>query len=142
VRQSAERGDVENLSERRISLGELRGKRRQKANRILVTGATGFLGSHLAVRLLEDGYSIVCLVRPKKELTAEERVSRLLDWFELAPQHRKNVRVVEGEITQPDFGLGPKPYAELLAEVDEIIHCASDTSFSERKRQTVELVNV
>jgi nucleoside-diphosphate-sugar epimerase len=131
-----------NPAEGRVSVAELRDRRQRRASRFLVTGATGFLGSHLAAHILRDGYSVVWLVRPKKELSAEQRVSRLLDWFEIGPQFRKNVRVVDGEVTKPNFGLNSKAYADLLAEVDEIIHCASDTSFSERKRKAVEQVNV
>jgi len=35
--------------------------------RALVTGATGFLGSHLVRRLLEDGASVAALVRPQSD---------------------------------------------------------------------------
>jgi len=33
----------------------------------LVTGATGFIGSHLAERLVQDGYHVRCLVRPTSD---------------------------------------------------------------------------
>ncbi len=36
--------------------------------RALVTGATGFVGSHLAARLLDEGFSVRCLVRPTSSL--------------------------------------------------------------------------
>ncbi len=74
-------------------------------NRILVTGATGFLGSHLAVRLLRDGNETIWLARPRAGATAAERVRRLLDWFGVDAGLRKNVRVIEGEITRPGLGL-------------------------------------
>jgi nucleoside-diphosphate-sugar epimerase len=34
----------------------------------LITGATGFIGSHLARRLLREGYRVRCLVRPTSNL--------------------------------------------------------------------------
>jgi nucleoside-diphosphate-sugar epimerase len=126
----------------RISAGELSARRRQRPGRILITGATGFLGSHLAVRLLRDGNDTVWLARPGSGTTAADRVRRLLDWFGVDAGLRKNVRVVEAEITRPGLGLEPPAWAELSKGIDEIVHCASDTSFPERKRPTVELVNI
>jgi nucleoside-diphosphate-sugar epimerase len=35
--------------------------------KILVTGATGFVGSHLCEKLLSDGHEVYCLVRNKKK---------------------------------------------------------------------------
>jgi uncharacterized protein YbjT (DUF2867 family) len=40
--------------------------------RILVTGATGFIGGLLARRLLEDGFEVRCLVRDRGSAAAEE----------------------------------------------------------------------
>ena len=34
---------------------------------VLVTGATGFIGSHLAERLVKDGFDVTALVRKKSE---------------------------------------------------------------------------
>jgi nucleoside-diphosphate-sugar epimerase len=36
--------------------------------RVLITGATGFIGSHLAARLAEDGHTVRCIVRPTSDL--------------------------------------------------------------------------
>ena len=35
---------------------------------VLLTGATGFVGSHAARRLLQEGYQVTCLVRPTSNL--------------------------------------------------------------------------
>jgi nucleoside-diphosphate-sugar epimerase len=43
--------------------------------KILLTGATGFLGSHLLKRLLENGYEVVILVRETSQL---ERIKSLM----------------------------------------------------------------
>ncbi len=111
-------------------------------SRILITGATGFLGSHLAVRLLRDGNETLWLARPGGGSTAADRVRRLLDWFGVEAGLRKNVRVVEAEVTQPGLGLAPTDWKEIASSADEIVHCASDTSFAERKRPALELVNI
>jgi uncharacterized protein YbjT (DUF2867 family) len=38
--------------------------------RILLTGATGFIGRQLARRLIDDGYSVRCLARARGSGTA------------------------------------------------------------------------
>ena len=49
-----------------------RGRRidRSRDDVCLVTGATGFIGSHLAERLVRDGYQVRCLVRPTSDTTS------------------------------------------------------------------------
>jgi nucleoside-diphosphate-sugar epimerase len=84
---------------------------------------------------------VTLLARPTNGLTAEGRVRRLLDWFWLPEAARQGIRIVEGDITRPGMGVEPAVFRELAGETDEIIHCASNTSFSERKRGEVEAVN-
>jgi len=110
--------------------------------RILLTGGTGFLGSHLAARLLEEGNRLLLPIRPGKDLSPQQRMNRLWDWFGLSPALRKQARAIDAAIDRPGLGLDPAAQTELLESVDEIIHCASDTSFSERKREAVEAVNI
>jgi nucleoside-diphosphate-sugar epimerase len=118
-------------------------KRRSEGNcRVLLTGGTGFLGSHLAEALLEAGVDVHLLARPDKRHSARERVDRLLDWLGLGPGERRRLRVLEGSIDQPGLGLDPRTGQDLGESVDEIIHCASSTSFTERKRLEVEASNI
>ncbi len=117
-------------------------ERKRKTGRILLTGGTGFLGGHILVKLLTRGYDVVALVRPGIQLSPWNRIRRLLDWFSLDDAVRSRLEVAEGSIDQPNLGLASKEYARLLDGVSEIIHCASDTSFSERKKADVEKVNV
>lgn len=108
----------------------------------LVTGGTGFLGSHIAVRLLEDGNRVLLLARGRKDCNAFERVRRLLDWFDVEEGHRSRLEVLEGDLEQPLPGINVRDAESVTERVDEIIHCASDTSLSARKREQVERTNV
>jgi nucleoside-diphosphate-sugar epimerase len=129
------------MSEKRISREDLGKRRTDRSARFFVTGGTGFLGSHIAVELLRRGFRVSLLARPDKERRAEDRVQELLDWFGHPAGDRRGLRVVEGQITRPGMWIGPAIYRQVLRETDEIIHCASNTSFSERKRADVEAVN-
>ncbi|HEY5535420.1 MAG TPA: SDR family oxidoreductase, partial [Ignavibacteria bacterium] len=108
---------------------------------IALTGATGFLGSHLMASMLTSGYKIIVLGRPAKEETLQERISKLLRWFgivELAGQ----LEFVEIDFLKPLLGIPEAEYTWLCEKTEQIIHCASDTSFSERKREIVFKSNV
>ena len=108
---------------------------------IALTGATGFLGSHLMASMLSGGYKIIVLGRPAKEETLQERISKLLRWFgieELAGQ----LEFVEIDFLKPLLGIPEADYNKLTAITENIIHCASDTSFAERKRDNVFKSNV
>jgi nucleoside-diphosphate-sugar epimerase len=109
---------------------------------ILLTGGTGFLGAHLAAHLAERREGLVLLARSKNDFSAADRVSRLLDWFGLPENRRKDIRVLEGRVSEPGLGLRPDALAFLYENIDEVVHCASNTSFAERKRAEVEAVNV
>ncbi|MGZ6236971.1 MAG: SDR family oxidoreductase [Syntrophales bacterium] len=126
----------------RISRDTISARRRDGETTFFLTGGTGFIGSHLTVELLKHGYKVVFLARPRDGLSARARVDRLLDWFHLESRHRQSLAVVEGSLDSSRFGLSEKDFVRLSRDVDEIIHCASDTSFSERKRAAVERTNI
>lgn len=125
----------------RIEAGRLREKRADRSSRILVTGATGFLGSHFAFALLKAGYRVTVLARSAKNLQARDRIARLADWHGLEAGPRGRLEVLEGDILDPGWAAEA---AELggPGRFDEIVHCASSTAFAERKRAEIEAANI
>jgi nucleoside-diphosphate-sugar epimerase len=127
----------------RVTKQALIKKRNSKASVFLVTGGTGFIGSHIAVQLLKRGYRVILVCRPGKNITAQERVEQLLAWFQLnGKKEVSRLEVIEGFIDRPYFGLAAREYAELSERIDEIVHCAANTTFSGKKRDEVEAANV
>ena len=108
---------------------------------IALTGATGFLGSHLMASILTNGYGIIVLGRSSKEETLSQRISKLLHWFGIE-NLKDRVTCIEADLSQNNLGINNEEYARLCSAVGSVIHCASDTSFSENKREKVMAANI
>jgi thioester reductase-like protein len=81
--------------------------------RIFLTGATGFLGSHLAGRFLSDGHAVSVLARGSKTASARERVETVLqDLGEIPLDH---LAVFEGDISQPGLGFSEAALNRLVS---------------------------
>jgi nucleoside-diphosphate-sugar epimerase len=70
----------------------------------LLTGATGFIGGHLARGLLREGYAVRCLARPSSD------TSRLQEL---------DVQIAIGDLTRADS------LAPAVAGADYILHCGA-----------------
>lgn len=108
---------------------------------IALTGATGFLGSHLMAALIIEGYSIIVLGRSAKDETLKERISRLLGWFGIE-NRLGQVTCFDADLSKDRLGIADEEYSVLCSLVNSVIHCASDTSFSENKREKVMTANI
>src|SRR3990167_4744288 len=75
--------------------------------KILVTGATGFLGSHLVEELANNDHHVICLVRNKSA--------------KLPFNIMNNIELIEGLLSDFDS------LCQAVSNVDAIIHCAGLT---------------
>lgn len=73
--------------------------------RIIVTGATGFIGRHLVMKLFENGHQVVAVARDLKRVQEFE-------WFEKA------------NILQVDLHADYRAVIEAIGEADALIHLA------------------
>lgn len=72
--------------------------------RYLITGATGFIGSHLAEAFVQRGRSITALVRPGSDASLLERLG---------------IDIVRGELNEP------ATIHRALEDVEVVLHCAA-----------------
>lgn len=97
---------------------------------ILLTGVTGFLGSHILAELLNnyDDIKIYCLVRSKPNKSNIARLFEILHYY----FHEKydlliNDRIIpiEGDLSRENLGIDITLYKSLTSKIDSIINAAS-----------------
>jgi thioester reductase-like protein len=97
--------------------------------RVLLTGATGFLGAYLLQALVESGAEVCCLLRDSGTQPASERLPAHLGRLGLSLAGLPGrVSVLAGDLAQPRFGLPETAFAELAESVDVIYHAASQVN--------------
>ncbi|MGX2993846.1 amino acid adenylation domain-containing protein [Streptomyces sp. JNUCC 64] len=83
--------------------------------RVLLTGATGYLGGHLLTALTRRGAHVVCLVRADDDEAAVRR---------LGADHER-IEVVAGDIRRDGLGLSPAGLAR-ARDAQVVVHAAAD----------------
>lgn len=98
--------------------------------RVLLTGATGFLGAQLAYALLAGtGADVLCLARAADDRAARARVLAALAERGLwRPEWAPRLVGVAGRLDRPGLGLTAARWAE-LAEADAILHAGAVVNF-------------
>lgn len=108
--------------------------KREKSNNILLTGVTGFLGSHILESLLhrDSESKIYCLVRSNKDKTAGRRFEDTLEFY-FNGKYRdligRRIFVVDGNIELEKLGLSDEEYIEFGETIDNIIHSAASVKY-------------
>src|SRR5437016_4914389 len=108
--------------------------------RLLITGATGFLGSHLVAGLLQSGCRITAVVRGSKNASPRSRVEEVL--HDVGVSQFENLEVLEGDISLPGLGLNESTTRQILSTTDEVWHCAASLSFQQEDREEIFRMNV
>jgi thioester reductase-like protein len=111
-----------------------------KRKHVFITGATGFLGSHLAARFLEQGHHVNVLARNSKTVSAQSRVEESLR--QVGAARFENLQVFDGDISLPGLGLSEAAKRQVVSSTDDIWHCAASLSFQQEDRDEIFKMNV
>ncbi len=103
---------------------------------ILLTGATGFIGSYLLTLLLKQNKSIYILAREKKNVNPEERVHNTIRfWDKSLLKNKSQIKVLHGDISHNQLGLSREQYRVLKNSISDIYHCAAAVQYNQSEKQ-------
>ena len=88
--------------------------------RILLTGATGYLGSHILHELLLNKINVICLVRNPQKLES------ILKFYFPHDHLLMKYQAVIGDMEKDNLGLDDHTYKKLCSYVDTVIHTAAN----------------
>ena len=104
--------------------------KRPPVHKILLTGATGYLGSYLLREELERGVETWCLVRADSASQAQARVESTLNarFGDQIPRDAlARIHAIPGDITSSMLGMSEAALS-FCSGVDTVIHAAADVS--------------
>ncbi|RZL41379.1 MAG: NAD-dependent epimerase/dehydratase family protein [Pedobacter sp.] len=99
---------------------------------VLVTGATGLVGSYLLLHLIKNGESVTALYRDEKSI---EKTKALFQLYQKSDSF-KNVQWVKGDI------IDIPSLEEVFINIDYVYHCAAKISFDPRDEEKLRKINI
>jgi nucleoside-diphosphate-sugar epimerase len=122
----------------------LRAQGRHPRMRVLLTGATGFLGKEILSQAASDPHveEVVSVVRPQtirdrktrkvvQVLSPRQRGARLLKQLHVTGTAARRFRFIKGDIEEPGFGISSTELAKLKKTLTHVVHCAASVSFDD-----------
>jgi thioester reductase-like protein len=112
-----------------------------RSRTVLLTGATGILGSWVLGGALERGYRVITLLRDPTIEHAQNRISAVLRFLGRSHQTER-IQIALGDTSKERFGLTDSEYDRLRATAGTMIHCAASISFHPKHDADVWKTNV
>ena len=98
---------------------------------VLLTGATGLVGSYLLRDLFLQDCQIAVVVRPSKRMTGAQRIESILQrWEQELGQALPRPVVLEGDVCQPNLGLSAAEVKWVGDHCRQILHTAAVLQFT------------
>ena len=99
--------------------------------RVLLTGATGFLGSFVLLELLRlTRTDVYCLVRAADAEEGARKLRKALEAYGLWDgELSSRIVPVVGDLSEPLLGLGPERFEELAGEIDVVYHSGASVNW-------------
>lgn len=101
---------------------------------ILVTGGTGLVGSHLLLKLINEGESIRAIYRDNKSI---EKVKQVFIWNNISP----NLVDEKIEWIKKDI-LNPEDLKNCFKGITKVYHCAAMVSFNKKDKEKLFATNI
>ncbi|MED7818402.1 MULTISPECIES: non-ribosomal peptide synthetase [unclassified Francisella] len=129
--------DLEALANKRISslyneLESIDISNIENIDTVLVTGATGFLGSHIVSELIKLNKKVIAIVRGKDDSEALMRTKEKLHYYFDTTLDRNfengDIKIFAGDLSKGKLGLTDDKYSSVLDNVQSIIHTAANVS--------------
>ena len=107
-----------------------------KVRSIFLTGVTGCLGREMVRELCQTtDHRLFLLIRRKKRFSHWDRARKILADAGLEHLLGTRVHVMEGDVTQPNFGMHQYDLEILNREIEEFIHIAALTTLNGGKEE-------
>lgn len=114
-----------------------------KEKLVFLTGATGYLGCHLAYGLLRRGNQVMALVRGEEAETAVSRLQNaILQVNPAAPPDFSGLVVILGDVEETAVSLINKVREQTSQPIDEIWHCVATFKYQEHERDYIQAINI
>lgn len=112
-----------------VFTGRINNERTHSGMKVLVTGATGFIGAYLLKTLLEQtDFHIYCIVRGEDVSAKIEDNLGFYFGSGYYTDNKSRIMVIHGDIAEDKMGISDEVYGMLLEQVDIVYHCAAKVS--------------
>lgn len=123
------KNDMEIFSHKPVLLDDINKKSNEPTN-ILLTGATGFLGSHILAEIINTypNVTLYCVIRNKPNKNYKDRLKEILHFY-FGEKYDlligDKIIPIDGDLVRDNLGIDVTLYKTLIGKIDYVINGAS-----------------